>query len=955
MSLQASLPKSNKLKVVALVPTIISLFLFFSINHALATEVIGFISSNTTWTVSKSPYVTLGNIIVKEGVTLTVEPGVKIKFGPGHSLTINGALIARGTPKKGIKFTTKQEEKPGAWGGILFEELAENAQFDNIDNYISGSILQYCTIEFAQTAIKANSTSPFISYCIIRNNETGILISKGDFVVIRDSTVRDNHNNGIFIEDTKTVKLINNKLTKNIGGGIYMRGSNVIISGNTFTQNNESAIYAQESDISVTTNTFSGNGPDGQGETEGSEHSYGGAIYMKGGAANITNNEFANNKAVAENWYRDAYGYGGAIYVERGNATIKDNTFSGNSAVGSSAVRDGKAYGGAIYIKESNATIRDNTFSGNSAVGRSHYWSSNGYSKAYGGAIYVEKGDATISANIFGKNEATSQSSSEYSEESYGGAIYTQDSGVIIRDNTFNKNQVEDDGGAVYVGDKGRIINNKFIENMGSRGSAIYYSGSQEITGNLIANNLVKARKNRKSSVIYIRGNPVFTKNTIVENQESFTLYYAQPKESPNLDATNNYWGAATETEVRVKIYDFFADSTRAFVDIVPFSKSISNVELTSSGAKRFNTTGWVKNFEGGSIYYHTSGKLTEQAFAVTGNIYQKYKELEAEKGWLGFPIVAWDQVPIVKEKQDLFGEHPLSGAYGTMNFEGGFITTNDNVNYEAFAYEEGEIKIAFTMYGEKNNSDVYVTTGPKDITNLTKGSIDGYYPSWSPDGNKIAFISERSGTFGIYAMNPDGSSVHRIAEIELEEVKKFEKGPINELIPYTWHTWLPNGKSTFFSKGQIFTITADGTELEQLTFPEEVEFRTAIGGTTRGVTFNYHPIFLPSERIILSRVGVGKDFWGDTSKNLGQFSMNADGSGLREASEEEKLLAEWVTKFSGSFSSSRERVAFIYKDNLYTANLSGKNVRKVMKIPKPKKSIDWQVSWCLPREGSRR
>ena len=35
--------------------------------------------------------------------------------------------------------------------------------------------------------------------------------------------------------------------------------------------------------------------------------------------------------------------------------------------------------------------------------------------------------------------------------------------------------------------------------------------------------------------------------------------------------------------------------------------------------------------------------------------------------------------------------------------------------------------------------------------------------PSWSPDGQKIAFMSDRSGNSEVYVMNADGSGVTRI------------------------------------------------------------------------------------------------------------------------------------------------------------------------------------------------
>ena len=37
--------------------------------------------------------------------------------------------------------------------------------------------------------------------------------------------------------------------------------------------------------------------------------------------------------------------------------------------------------------------------------------------------------------------------------------------------------------------------------------------------------------------------------------------------------------------------------------------------------------------------------------------------------------------------------------------------------------------------------------------------------PAWSPDGRKIAFVSNRDGSYGVYVMNADGSGPRRLAQ----------------------------------------------------------------------------------------------------------------------------------------------------------------------------------------------
>jgi len=71
-----------------------------------------------------------------------------------------------------------------------------------------------------------------------------------------------------------------------------------------------------------------------------------------------------------------------------------------------------------------------------------------------------------------------------------------------------------------------------------------------------------------------------------------------------------------------------------------------------------------------------------------------------------------------------------------------------------------------------KPNSEVFVLdveTGEQ--LNLTNNIVPEYWPTWSPDGSRIAFVSERDSPRGdIYVMNADGSDVKRLTDNDLRE-----------------------------------------------------------------------------------------------------------------------------------------------------------------------------------------
>ncbi|MCH8291261.1 PD40 domain-containing protein, partial [Candidatus Poribacteria bacterium] len=86
----------------------------------------------------------------------------------------------------------------------------------------------------------------------------------------------------------------------------------------------------------------------------------------------------------------------------------------------------------------------------------------------------------------------------------------------------------------------------------------------------------------------------------------------------------------------------------------------------------------------------------------------------------------------------------------------------------------------------------------------ITDGQGRVASPVWSPSGKKIAFSSNRVGSWSIYTINVDGT-----------ELRKLTSDRINDSSP----DWSPDSqKIVYRSQGQIFVIDVEGGQPIQLT-----------------------------------------------------------------------------------------------------------------------------------------
>ena len=79
------------------------------VPKALATDVSGILSSDTTWSLSDSPYSVTGDIQIPSGVKLTIESGVVVQFEGAYEILVKGSVAVNGTEAQPVTFQSPTE------------------------------------------------------------------------------------------------------------------------------------------------------------------------------------------------------------------------------------------------------------------------------------------------------------------------------------------------------------------------------------------------------------------------------------------------------------------------------------------------------------------------------------------------------------------------------------------------------------------------------------------------------------------------------------------------------------------------------------------------------------------------------------------------------------------------------------------------------------------------------
>jgi hypothetical protein len=404
--------KKISLTLLAILP----IFSLIALTNVPAGNVNGIFQS------SGSPYLINGDVVIPNGQTLTIQPGVEIRFTGAFRLKVEGRLLSIGTAGDSIRFTTS--DAATKWRGIWFDNVSAGNDSSRID---------YCVLEKGDAHLNSLSTERnggllrVISFSRLRvehsrfNNASaasgGAIYCKGASFSIRNCLFKNNSSDswgGVIHADDPSP--VNSSITisacefhDNAAGGVggavsFYAGTNNQITNSVFYRNHAyqgGAIAYWWSAGCVSNCSIYYN------------YSYerGGGIFGRESTLAITGNNIYNQYYTTD-WYNPVgggIGCAGGNYIIEGNRIANNSTYYDGAGIGLSSC--------AFKIYNNLVTGNSCSFGGggitaNGCWGTENVLANNtvyGNSSSNAGGLYIN-GNARIKNNIiWGNSPATSQ------------------------------------------------------------------------------------------------------------------------------------------------------------------------------------------------------------------------------------------------------------------------------------------------------------------------------------------------------------------------------------------------------------------------------------------------------------------------------------------------------------------------------------------------------------------
>ncbi|HEX8189628.1 MAG TPA: LpqB family beta-propeller domain-containing protein [Pyrinomonadaceae bacterium] len=216
-----------------------------------------------------------------------------------------------------------------------------------------------------------------------------------------------------------------------------------------------------------------------------------------------------------------------------------------------------------------------------------------------------------------------------------------------------------------------------------------------------------------------------------------------------------------------------------------------------------------------------------------------------------------------------------------------------------------GKVVFQSTQGGDGYTNDIYVMDADgKRQTRLTDSVNDDSAPVWSPQGDKIAFVSDRRGAFEIFLMNADGSNQRPLRA----------DGPV---VGFDF-VWSPDGtRLAYPADGDIYVVevVAPGGG-DSTAAPSNISAVSKPAGS-----LDLEPSWAPGGGRLVIRNATNCPGCSDL------YTLNADGTGRTQ------LTSAPGAEANPRWSPAGQQIAYEYLNNgrdLYVVNADGAGAVKV-------------------------